>query len=100
MFLVHKDNTLERAYNEDWYYPPGIDRKIVDKALRIVRWITESNDFRVVLSHPCCDRKQKQGKLKGHYWFRVNDQWRLVIYLDDKSDPKKVVLSYFGKHYE
>jgi len=85
------DRSLLRLY-EDVNQTLGLDRAIVKafrKRLQLIRAAPDERDFRALRS---LHFEKLKGSRSHQYSMRLNDQWRLIVELEQGSEEKTVLV--------
>lgn len=72
---------------------------VVQSTRRKIRLLREVFDERDLYAMKSLHYEKLQGGLEGLRSIRLNDQWRLVIEIDQACEPLEIVIKEISNHY-
>ena len=92
MRIRFADAELRRLYHDEDHNPPRMGRDLA-KTFRKKVAILEAAESELVLRRmSSLNFKKLKGKRSGQHSVRLNDQWRLILTLDEDEDGKVVIV--------
>ena len=92
MRIRFADDELRRLYNDESYFPKGMDRTLA-RAFRKKVAILEAAENELALRRMrSLNLKKLKGKRAGQQSIRINDQWRLILKFLDGGSGKIALL--------
>jgi len=72
---------------------------VIQAARRKIRLLREGLDERDLYAMKSLHYEKLQGGLDGLRSIRLNDQWRLIIEIDQVCEPLEIVIKEISNHY-
>ena len=91
MEVRFRDGRLDRL-ETDPKFDGGFSQALVRVFRKRLQFIRDSPDERVFYRMRSLHFEKLKGKRKHQYSMRLNDQWRLILELDDRAPTKVVVV--------
>lgn len=91
MDVQFADNDLERL-EVDVGYTGGFPPALVKVLRRRMQFIRDAHDERDFYAMKSLHFERLKGRRRGEYSMRLNDQMRLIVRLDARSESKTVVI--------
>ena len=96
MEVRFRDGRLDRL-ETDPKFDGGFSQAVVRAFRKRLQFIRDTPDERVFYQMRSLRFEKLKGKRKHQYSMRLNDQWRLILELDDQA-PTKVVVAVEDYH--
>lgn len=74
--------------------------QVVQAARRKIRLIRQAADERDLYAMASLHYEKLKGKMDGKRSIRVNDQWRIILTIDQDCVPLELVILEISNHYE
>ncbi len=74
--------------------------QVVQAARRKIRLLREAEDERDLYAMMSLHYEKLKGKLEGKRSIRINDQWRIILEIDQECEPLELVILEISNHYE
>ena len=97
MEVRFRDGRLDRL-ETDPKFDGGFSQAVVRAFRKRLQFIRASPDERVFYQMRSLRFEKLKGKRKHQYSMRLNDQWRLILELDDQAPTKVVVVAVEDYH--
>ena len=91
MEVRFRDGRLDRL-ETDPKFDGGFSQAVVGAFRKRLQFIRDTPDERVFYQMRSLNFEKLKGKRKHQYSMRLNDQWRLILELDDQAPTKVVVV--------
>ena len=91
MEVRFRDGRLDRL-ETDPKFDGGFSQAVVRAFRKRLQFIRDTPDERVFYQMRSLNFEKLKGKRKHQYSMRLNDQWRLIVELDDQAPTKVVVV--------
>ena len=91
MEVRFRDGRLDRL-ETDPKFDGGFSQAVVRAFRKRLQFIRDTPDERVFYQMRSLNFEKLKGKRKHQYSMRLNDQWRLIVELDDHAPTKVVVV--------
>ena len=91
MEVQFRDGRLDRL-ETDPKFDGGFSQAVVRAFRKRLQFIRDTPDERVFYQMRSLHFEKLKGKRKHQYSMRLNDQWRLILELDDQAPTKVVVV--------
>lgn len=91
MEVRFRDGRLDRL-ETDPKFDGGFSQAVVRAFRKRLQFIRDTPDERVFYQMRSLRFEKLKGKRKHQYSMRLNDQWRLILELDDQAPTKVVVV--------
>jgi proteic killer suppression protein len=91
MEVRFRDGRLDRL-ETDPKFDGGFSQAVVRVFRKRLQFIRDTPDERVFYQMRSLRFEKLKGKRKHQYSMRLNDQWRLILELDDQAPTKVVVV--------
>ena len=92
MEVWFRDGRLDRL-ETDPKFDGGFSQAVVRAFRKRLQFIRDTPDERVFYQMRSLRFEKLKGKRKHQYSMRLNDQWRLILELDDQAPTKVVVVA-------
>ena len=97
MEVRFRDGRLDRL-ETDPKFDGGFSQAVVRAFRKRLQFIRASPDERVLYQMRSLRFEKLKGKRKHQHSMRLNDQWRLILELDDQAPTKVVVVAVEDYH--
>lgn len=91
--IVHFDsNDLERLATDEGYVG-RFPQTVIPAYRRLIRLMSSVRDERDIRANPGYRLEKLKGRRSGQHSIRLNDQWRLIIRIEDGAPEKTVYVA-------
>lgn len=91
MKVRFEDSDLE-IIETDKAHKLGLPVSVITSARRKIQFIRQAADERDLFAMKSLRYEKLKGKREGQRSMRLNDQWRLVLRIDEECEPLEVVV--------
>lgn len=92
MRIRFSDVELQRLYYEEDYYSPRMGRDLARTYRKKIAILEAAASELVLRRMQSLNFKKLKGKRGGQHSVRLNDQWRLILTLDEDGEGKVVTV--------
>ena len=92
MVVDFEDDDLRRLFEEPDFRLPRFGRDLTRAYRKVVGFVSAVNDERDLYSMRSLHFEKLEGRRAGQHSLRLNDQWRLIVRIEEKEKGKRVVV--------
>ena len=92
MRIRFADAELRRLYHDEDHKPPRMGSDLARTFRKKVAILEAAESELVLRRMSSLNFKKLKGKRRGQHSVRLNDQWRLILTLDEDEDGKVVIV--------
>ncbi len=92
MLIEFADDDLQRLYEDPKFRLPAFGPELMKAFRKVLGFVAGASDERDIRSMRSLHLEKLRGQRAGQHSLRLNDQWRLIIRFEERTDGKTVVV--------